>query len=149
MSVSELEFSRRLSVTKTEQSFTLEASPAECAAIAKRLDIPEVVKLEASLTLRAGKGDLVRVSGTLKADIVQSCVVTLEPLPVHIEEQVDFAYASHPPAASEDDDPEAEIIDPIINGHVEVGEPLVQTLSLSLEPYPRKPGAEFKDLEIG
>lgn len=142
------EFSRDLSATKLGYVIELKANEAERAAVAKRLGLESVPKLEAVLTLEEGRGGLIVAKGTLRADVVQNCVVTLEPVPASITEQVEFLFAHHPPEVDEND-PEAEVIDPILNGHVELGEPLVQTLALCLEPYPRKPGAEFQGYEVG
>lgn len=147
MPTSDLEFSRRIPANKLEQPIELTATAAECAAIAKRLDLRELTRLEAKFTLTAGRGGLIFAQGKFLAEVVQSCVVTLEPVPARIEEDVDFLFSPHPPEVDEDD-PEAEIIEPIINGQLELGEPLVQTLALCLDPYPRQPGVEFSGFEV-
>ena len=137
MPSSDLEFSRRIPANKLEQPIELTATAAECAAIAKRLDLRELTRLEAKFTLTAGRGGLIFARGKFLADVVQSCVVTLEPVSAHIEEDVDFLFSPHPPE-----------VDPIINGQLELGEPLVQTLALCLDPYPRQPGVEFSGFEV-
>ena len=54
-------------------------------AIAERLGLPGIDRLEAHATL-ARDGELVRAAGRLVASLEQSCVVTGEPVPAHVDE---------------------------------------------------------------
>ena len=101
--------------------------------------------LSASLRLRRLPDGLVRVSGRLAADVVQSCVVTLAPVASHCaaEFSMRFGAGAMPETVREievdsvgEDDPE-----PIVDGHIDLGEAVVQQLAVSLDPYPRAPGA--------
>ncbi|MDH3228457.1 MAG: DUF177 domain-containing protein [Alphaproteobacteria bacterium] len=119
---------------------TVEAGDEERTALARRFDVVAIDALAASVRVRrVSGGPLVRVEGRLTADVVQRCVVTLEPLPVHIEE--DFAETFGPdgyraPGGGEDTDV-PEVFD---DSGIDLGELAAQLLSLSLDPYPRAPG---------
>lgn len=141
------EFSRMAEVERLHPHYSLVASEAECAAIASRLKIPAVLELAAELDTRKMRGGRVEVEGQIKARVMQDCVVTLEPFEARLEVAVDecfienLRHASDEVVTLEEDDPEAP--EAIINGRVDLGEVVVQCLSLALDPYPRKPGVEF------
>lgn len=138
----------------------LKASPAECAALAKRFQIPAVFSLEAEVHLETAAEDgQFRLTGSLVADVEQSCVVSLEPVPEHVEAGFERLYApaeaiqplqaSVDEAGSEEEaadwlDPDAlDPPDPIVDGRIDLGEAVAEELALSLDPYPRKPDAQF------
>jgi uncharacterized metal-binding protein YceD (DUF177 family) len=120
---------------------TVEAGEEERRALASRFDLAAVNALSARVRVhRVPGGPLVRVDGRLTADVLQRCVVTLEPLPTHIEE--DFVETFGPdgyrdPEGREEMDA-PEVCDD--NG-IDLGELAAQLLSLSLDPYPRAPEA--------
>ncbi|MBN9011210.1 MAG: DUF177 domain-containing protein, partial [Rhizobiales bacterium] len=64
--------------TGIERKFT--ATEAERAALAKAYGLVEVRSLTADLVASAGSRGSVRVEGRVTADIVQTCVVSLEPV---------------------------------------------------------------------
>ena len=142
------EFSRRVEITKVHQPHKLKANEAELAAIAVRLKLPALTKLEAEVSIKRGRGDTILVTGELFASLSQTCVVTLEPFPIEVNELIDATYTDgEPPPLNEvltlaEDDPDAP--EPVINGKIDLGELVVQSLSLGLDPYPRKPGTEFQ-----
>ena len=143
------EFSRPLplsAVPREGRRESLAATPAERAALAARLAIPAVERLEAALELRAEADGTVRVRGRLRAGVVQSCVVSLEPVAEEIDEAVDWRVP--PPGLSAEDafgEVEAEGPEDVeAEGDVlDLGEALAQQLALALDPYPRAPGAEL------
>jgi uncharacterized metal-binding protein YceD (DUF177 family) len=128
---------------------TVEATPPERAAIAEQLGLVDVVDLTATFLMkRAGKG--VRVTGAVHAELTQTCVITLDPFPVTLDEPIDVRFArptEEPPGrrgeaetlAMDGEDPP----DPIVDGRIDLGALAVEFLALALDPYPRKPGAEF------
>ena len=144
------EFSRPVTVSRLshhEKVFDIEADAPEREALARRFGILAVASLTASvrLALVAG-GAVVRLKGRLSADVVQACVVTLEPVPAHVEEDFELTYAA---AAPEDG---AEVVvdldvedppEPIDNGMIDMGEAVAEHLALALDPFPRAPGAVF------
>lgn len=117
---------------------------AELAALA---GLRELGRLSAVFDLtRRGAG--VRVTGNVSARVGQTCVVTLEPVESDIDEPVDvrFAPRAAAPAKSEtvaahtsDEDPP----EPLFDGRLDLGAIATEFLLLGIDPYPRKPGAEF------
>jgi uncharacterized metal-binding protein YceD (DUF177 family) len=90
---------------------------------------------------------------TLSADIVQACVVTLEPVRSHIAQEfsreLHLAATAHRhavkneelvPATGEDDVPE-EIDSP----RYDLAAPLLEEFLLAIDPYPRAPGAALPE----
>lgn len=135
------EFSRIVEVDKLERgeeiSREIEAGEEERQALAARLDLMELGGLAANVTLRrVGGGEVVRATGRLAADVVQRCVVTLAPVPGHIEEEFDelFAPEGYRPAEHEEEDDLPEYFD---GQQIDIGEMVAQLLSLALDPYPR------------
>jgi len=119
----------------------LAATAAERAALARRLGLQSLDRLEAELALawRAG-GTVLTVTGRFQAAVVQRCVITLEPLPVSLDEPIALDFATHPAVPGEEPlDPDAP--EPLPPGGLDLGEEVAQALSLALDPYPRKPGA--------
>ena len=134
----------------------IEASEAERAALARRDGLPAIGRLAAKFSLsRLGRG-IVRVRGEVHAEATQTCVVSLEPFDVTLDEPVDVRFAgpagegarrSAPPAAAAEavalamDQEDAP--DPIVDGQIDLGALAAEFMLLGLDPYPRKPGVEF------
>ena len=122
------------------------ADADECAALARRFGIRAIDALSATLRLDLVRGgEVVRVRGDIAADVVQSCVVTLEPVAAHIEEGFERSFApggdagANVEVAPEDgDDPE-----PFDGDEIDVGELVAEQLGVNLDPYPRRPGVLF------
>lgn len=128
------------------------ASPDERAALAKRFGLADLPRLEAKLNIDHAEGKMLAVTGKLFADVVQSCVVTLEPVPEQVIESIDVLFA--PPHLVEKswdgaftDIGDAEPPEPIENGLIDLGELVAQHLAAALNPYPRKEGAEIGAVE--
>ncbi|UFN50672.1 DUF177 domain-containing protein [Roseomonas sp. OT10] len=146
-----VEFSRPLvlsTVPEGGRRLTLSATAEERAALARRLDLVSLDRLDAEAEIRPerGPGGIYRVTGRMRAAVVQSCVVTLEPVPQEVEESLDWRVI--PGGTAEEDEGEApedmaegpEDVE-AAGGVLDVGEALAQQLSLALDPYPRAPGA--------
>ncbi len=143
------EFSRPFAVDRLGAAAwteTIEATPQERAALAKRLRLPAVNALTGTVRLEWQPGGLIQVSGRLQADVVQTCVVTLADFPTHVEDgfSVDFGDAPVDFDGGEisldiDHDPP----EPIEAGAIDIGELVTQYLSLALDPHPRAPGASL------
>lgn len=138
------EFSRVVEVPKRRGktvTLAIAAAPAERAALARRFDLLALDRLEAGLQLELQRDGIVQVSGTLVAELEQSCVVTLEPVPSRLAEEFTLLYGP-PEADSEIElDGEAEPVEPFEGDRIDVGEAVAQQLSLALDPFPRAPGA--------
>jgi uncharacterized metal-binding protein YceD (DUF177 family) len=129
------------------------ADKDERALLAERFGLIELPKLEAQLTVRPTRGGrMFEVKGAMQADVVQRCVVTLEPLPARIEQEIKVLYAAPEFLEAEgvhEVDMEAEDVEPIADGIIDLGELLAQSLGIALDPYPRKPGVAYVEKEYG
>jgi uncharacterized metal-binding protein YceD (DUF177 family) len=136
------EFSRPVSLARFRQGgqeVHLRASEAECAALARRFAIPAVNRMAATLHLRPEPGGALLAEGRLEAEVVQDCVVTLEPVTQAVSEPVFLRILTDEGDFSDDPEGPDEIL---ADGDVvELGEALAEQLSLALDPYPRAPGA--------
>jgi len=132
---------------------TIEATAEERAALAAINRLPAIASLTARFALRrSGRGGA-HVTGEVRADVTQVCVVTLEPFAATVDEPVDVRFA---PAeaiekarrAKEDDAETVDVggedpPDPIIDGRIDLGALAAEFFALGLDPYPRKPGVAF------
>ncbi len=131
----------------------IKADAAECEAIASRLGIPAIESIEGTLSIAPSPGREILLEGTIRADVVQNCVVTGDLLAhsLTIDIRRRFAEEADDVASSDHNEeegiyPDAEERDPIINGAVDAGEAVVEELALQLPPYPRTPGLDFIDV---
>lgn len=147
--MSNVEWSRPIparSVTAEGRKIELEATAQERAALARRFGLVAIDRLEAALELRRVRGgELIEVTGWVEADLVQTCVVSLDPFPATVRDEVEglFGEGEAVPDMPEDwFDPEAEEVpEAIVDGVIDLGELAAQHLSLGLDPHPRKPDA--------
>lgn len=144
------EFSRIVDIDRVdveEELHEIEATADERAALAERFGLVALESLTASLRLEQAKGGAVRVSGAFSADIVQACVLTLEPVPSRIEETFTVLYVPETEAPESAETvvlPEGvEMPEPLVGDAIDVGEAVAQQLAVSLDPYPRASGATF------
>lgn len=140
------EFSRLLAVDRVPRAGSYEkitANPKECRAVAARLDVLALHVFGAELRATPWRGGGLKLEGKLTADVEQISVVSLEA----VRNLVEFPVLRYfmPPGAEARADDEAEI-DPIENGHVDLGEVATETLALELDPYPRQPGEAFDEI---
>ncbi len=137
------------SLPREGQTVAIEATPAEREELASFYRLPEIAALTATLRLVPwGRGGA-RVTGAVHGELTQVCVVSLEPFPATVDEDVDVRFA--PPTAADpklptakegqtlsladDDEP-----DPLIDGKIDLGALTAEFLALGLDPYPHKPG---------
>ncbi|MFA4892202.1 DUF177 domain-containing protein [Brevundimonas sp.] len=123
---------------------TLEPDAAARARIAKALDLASLESFTAEMDLVPTAAGW-RLSGRVRASLAQTCGITLEPLPVEIDAPFSLTLAE---AVDEDSDEivitlDDESPDLIEDGQIDLGQYAVEQLALRLDPFPRKPGAEF------
>ncbi|PXA87980.1 metal-binding protein [Caulobacter sp. D4A] len=132
----------------------LEADARELAGLAKLWQVVSVVSLKAELQIARWKKDGVRLKGWVEADIVQSSVVTLEPVASTINEQVEQIFVPEGSKLARIVSDTAEmVIDPdgpdlpemFTGDTIDVGEVVAEFAALAIDPYPREPDAEFAD----
>jgi uncharacterized metal-binding protein YceD (DUF177 family) len=121
------------------------AEPEECAALAARFDLVSLDRLAARVELRRGAGGTVLLEATFEAAFVQSCVVSLDPVPGTISASFALRYGP-PEAEGADRQPAVEEppFEPIAGEAIDIAEAVAQELSLQLPPFPRLPGAEVE-----
>jgi uncharacterized metal-binding protein YceD (DUF177 family) len=116
--------------------------PAEALqVIAKAYGLVGIASLKAHIDLKR-RGKEVLATGRMQAEVTQTCVVTLDAFAAVVEEEIDLRFAPDAPALDDVNAP-LDAPDPIIGGAIDLGRLVVEFLALSLDPYPRKPGAEF------
>lgn len=151
------EFSRVVEVGRIGEAglhLDLEAGAAERVALAERFGLLGVESLVAQADLRLiGGTDDIRLRGSFAADVIQSCVVTLEPVPAHLAESFELVFSPRAAALDEEAGEEVQVafdadgnlleepLEPLTGGRIDVGEAVAEQLALALDPYPRKPDA--------
>lgn len=131
----------------------LRPSVGECAAVADWLGVSAVEALEAEITLSRKDSNRFRYEARFAAEAVQACVVTLQPVHAHLEGAFHRIYElsprfRRPPsrettggAISLSGDEEPETIETTL---IDLAAPVLEELSLALDPYPRAPGVVFE-----
>jgi hypothetical protein len=133
----------------------IEASAREREAIAEVAGLREVLSAHASFDVTPKSGGRVHVTGSVRARIGQTCVVTLDPIESEIDEDVDLMFAPEAEVRqladlveegrdSEDAEVVPERPEAIVNGVIDLGRLATDALFLGIDPYPRKPGAVFE-----
>jgi uncharacterized metal-binding protein YceD (DUF177 family) len=123
--------------------FDIAPTEAELRALAKLLDVPAVRKLHLAGRLTPLPRGGWQLDARLGATVVQTCVVTLDPVTTRIDQPLRRAWL--PVAATRaneiviapDEDDEVE---PLAD-RIDLGLVAIEALALALPPYPRKPGA--------
>lgn len=135
--------------------FSIVADQAERSATAARFDLLDVNALTADLAISydsAAKALL--IEGQLKADIVQRCVLSLDPVPDQIDESFDLLLVDEATAEAWDEEerylePDQRDYDVFEGESVPLGEIVAQTLSILMNDYPRADGASLEGLPDG
>jgi uncharacterized metal-binding protein YceD (DUF177 family) len=125
---------------------TVEASPTECAALARRMGLPAVQSLTCRYHLEQEAGPEILIRGHLVAQVVQTCVVSLEDFAATVDERFTVRGV---PEGEETAETDPEALDEITyaGGTLDLGEAAAEQLALALDPYPRAPGAVLPEIE--
>ncbi|MCH7865003.1 MAG: DUF177 domain-containing protein [Proteobacteria bacterium] len=143
------------SISEGGTAIRIEADAAERARLSECFGLLGLDSLAAELRLTAEEGGtLFHLEGTMVAEVIQACGVTLEPLKSRIEAPIYRQYTTaeegDPEPAGEDFDIDAEEPpEQIIDGKIDVGEAVAEQLALELSPFPRKTGIDFADYSTG
>jgi len=139
----EPEFSRLVDVSRMgrlEHRLEIKANAEERAALARRFDLVELDELTAALVLKKRGDGAVEMTGRWHARLAQRCVVTLEPVPAELGDEVRLFFGGTGNASADPLDDEGWP-EPIENGVIDAGEAVAQLMGVALDPYPRAPGA--------
>ncbi|MCL6698750.1 DUF177 domain-containing protein [Sphingomonas sp. NSE70-1] len=148
------DFAHRLALDQIRDGDRLDivADDEERAAVADRLGLLNLDRFEAHAVLTRD-GQKVRANGRLKAALDQSCVATGDPVPAHVDEPFDLLFVPEPKGGGADDEIElgAGELDTVFHdgSAIDLGSAIADTLSLSLDPYPRSAGADAALKEAG
>jgi uncharacterized metal-binding protein YceD (DUF177 family) len=156
--MTELTFNRQFDVSHLGKSGAkqhLVASDAERASLIKDFDLLSLENVAADLDIAPWGQKGVKVGGRIRADVVQPCVLTLQPVPSRIDHRFSLSFL---PADAIAADPktvaEAEVIvvydeedppEPLEGNSIDFGPILAEQLALALDPYPRAPGATLEE----
>jgi uncharacterized metal-binding protein YceD (DUF177 family) len=129
------------------------ATPDERVQVAAKLEVVSCEQLVSDFSIRSAGHGRYRLAGKVTAQLTQNCVVTLDPIAQNVEGSFDVQYW---PAAKLPESGEEEVealnaaeIEPIEHGRIDAGRIIFETLSASVDPYPRKPGAALQAGELG
>ena len=130
----------------------LVADDSERAAIAKRLGLASLSRVEAHATLQR-RGEVVRAEGRVLAALDQNCIITGEPVAAHVDEPFAIKFAPEPTEGTTDDEIELGSGDCDVvfydGAQIDLGGAIADTLALSLDPYPRSASADAALKEAG
>ncbi|MEM8540812.1 MAG: DUF177 domain-containing protein [Pseudomonadota bacterium] len=123
------------------------------AKLAAQCDVLSISAFFAQLNVMSWHKDGIRVTGPLNATLVQSCIITLEPVPESISTQIDAVFV---PSTSKLAKPKinAETREVIVEAEgddvpelfelpfLDVGAVAAEFFALELNPYPKAPDAD-------
>lgn len=143
-----------------EKGAELAISPGseERTRIAAWLNIESVEGLKASVKLTRAAAGRFFYHAHFDAEVVQACVVTLEPVPSHLSQDFERSYELAPTisrssrrrnepavvALNQEDEDAPEFVDSPV---IDIAAPILEELSLALDPYPRREGVAFAQPE--
>ena len=145
------EFSRPVDLRGIkDEPLRIEATEEERKALAQRFDLVAIQRLEATVSFEV-EGDNVGVAGTLEADVVQSCAVSGDDLPVTIREPLSLRFVPESPIEAEEIELEEEDLDeiPYSGTTFDLGEAVAQSLALAIDPFATGPDADRVRKEKG
>ena len=146
-----LELSRPVMVLSRRESHEVVADAREREAVAARIGVEEVRSLEASVAVEKRGRDDVALLGELKATVAQKSVTTGDLVVSEVSAPLDVLVVVVVDGEDYDDDDRDVVA--TSDGVVDLGEIVVQTLSLEVDPYPGtgtasgEPVASYGDLD--
>ena len=157
------EFSRPFNAAvlgEGERRLNLEATGAERSKLAERFAIPALDCLSADIVLTLDDGGRrVKAAGRLKARVVQTCVVSLEPVTTTVDVAFERFFVEGAPSNDWQGEPEGEEIhlgqslksppDTMTGGFFDLGEALAEQLALEIPQFPRSERAVFEENRSG
>lgn len=134
----------------------ISADKDELDRLARQWGVREVLSFDAEAALGRWKRDGIRVKGKVTVSLIQDCVVTLEPVGQEIDEDFEAIFVpegsrlanraldGHGEMFIDPDGPDAPEV--FTGDSIDVGAVAAEFAALSIDPYPRTPGAGFADL---
>ncbi|MFZ5781298.1 MAG: YceD family protein [Pseudomonadota bacterium] len=128
------------------------ATDGERAALATRFGFLDLPAFSARVTVDRRPGGQIVVEGRLRGKLVQSCVLTLEPVTQALDDAFRLVFKQN---MADELDPEsgeavvsaqADAPEPLEGSTLDVGEIVAEQLSLAADPYPRRAGVTLEDV---
>lgn len=122
----------------------IEPDEAQRRAVARWLDLQSLDAFVAEMTVAPAAVGW-SLTGRITAEAVQSCGLTLAPVPARIDQRfrIGLVEAGDGEVSEVEVSPDDDAPDLIEDGRIDLGHHAVEQLSLALDPFPRAPGAEF------
>jgi uncharacterized metal-binding protein YceD (DUF177 family) len=145
---------RLAEVGRGAETHTLEPDAAVRTALARELGLVDLPELSAQVQVSPWL-DGAEVRGDWRAQVVQTCGVTLEPFETALSGSFEVkAVPAGSPVAVQEEASEIELSldsadppDVLESDRVDLAAYVVEHLALELDPFPRKPGVEFQPPE--
>jgi len=129
------------------------ADPDQCAAIAQWSGVLSVENFAVEVDIKKLGPTRFGLAFQVTADVTQACVVTLEPVPAHLETRFNRELHFAGQIRRKQDESAADLVldtaeeegpEEIESLHYDLAGPALEEYVLGLEPYPRAPGVEFQ-----
>jgi len=142
---------RAATVKETPQEHLIVVDGPARAALAAAFGLPGIPALQGHFKLVHEQGGVIAATLRLKAKVTQTCVITLEPFQARLDETAALRFV---PAREILEGEELEIDPETLEGpdeipysgeSIDLGAALAEQLALSLDPYPRRPGAKLPE----
>lgn len=142
----------RIDTIRDGERLDVTADEAARAAIADRLGLTRLDRLEAHVVLERNGANIV-AKGRVVASLDQNCVITGDPVAAHVDEPFEVQFIPEPAAASPDEEIELRADDCDTMFHdgatIDLGAAVADSLALALDPYPRSTAAAAALKEAG
>jgi uncharacterized metal-binding protein YceD (DUF177 family) len=135
-------------LTQAGSEVRVVAAPETLPGLAVWAEVEAVKVFSAKVQMKRLGSNRFFFAADLDVDLVQSCVVTLEPVESHISRHLERELHLSPKmpdaageltlSAGDEDVPET-----ITSLNYDLAAPLLEEFSLAIDPYPRKEGAAF------
>ena len=152
-SIMKRDFKQNIKVAELKsgsRTFELVMSDSDLAELAERFGLNAIRSLTAIVEIQdKGPRQGVLLKGKIKADLDQHCVVSNDPVPSNIDTDLYLRLVGPEELERLDEaeaflDPEADEYDALEGDEINLGEVVAQTVSMSLDQFPRKESADIK-----
>jgi len=148
------EFSRTVDLNSIKLGKTrfedVEASAEECEKLIDRLGVKLVNSLKSNVKIsKVSGGDYFKVEGTIDAEFVQTSAISMEELKTKVQTSFNTLFTMDCEIFNAADggayDEIEDVNSPIHRGILDLGELVVQYISLEIDPYLRSEGEVFDE----
>lgn len=142
---------RKLPRKGRDEAYEADAEARE--RIARHLGVPLVHRFRGDAEVVPWRGEGVRVTGRISADMAQECVVTTDLVDTRVDEAFDALFVPEGSSLAPRNEKDAQLmVDPegddppeaFAGDMLDLGAVWMEFLALAVDPFPRKPGAELE-----